>query len=111
MKLKKSIKLELLVHYGFETSNNFNGLEKYHVRDLNNGSWSIIISNNRDIFIASYRFFNNENSCTTKIIDNPKIVKKYIKDLLEDNLIEGIFVPPKGQMMIKMNGNISTKNV
>ena len=109
MKLKESIKLELLVHYGYETSDNFNGLEKYHVRDLNNGSWSIIISNNRDIFIASYRFFNNENSCTTKIIDNLKIVKKYIKDLLEDNLIEGIFIPPDGQLMIAKNGKIIEK--
>lgn len=109
MKLKKSIKLESLIYFGYETSDNFSGLEKYHVRNLKNGSWSIIVDNNRNIFIASYKFFNNENSCTTRIIDNSKIVKRYIKDLLESNLIEDFFVPPKGQMMIKMNGKISMK--
>ena len=110
MKLKKDIKLESLVHYGYETSDNFLGLEKYHVRDFNNGSWSVIVDNDSNVFIASYRFFNNENSCTIKIIDNIKMVKGYIKDLLEANLIEGIFVPPKGQMIIKTNGTISAKN-
>lgn len=110
MKLKKSIKLESLIHYGYETSDNFHGVEKYHVRDLKDGSWSIIITNDREIFIASYKFFNNECSCITKIIDNSKVIKRYIKDLLEANFIEGIFVPPKEQMQLGIDGKIHVRN-
>lgn len=109
MRLKKSIALESLIKYGYETSDNFYGLEKYHVRDLKNGSWSIIVSNDRNIFIASYKFYNDGNSCTTRIIDNPKIVKRYINDLFEVNFIEGIFVPPKGQLMLRTNGKITIR--
>lgn len=98
-KIKKNIDLNILLKkHEFELGQDFH-YEKYHIRTLNDGSWSLCVDENtREVFIYSYHFFNEECSCENKIINSYKLIRHYAAELFEDNLIEGYFVPPKGQL-------------
>lgn len=98
-KIKKNIDLDILLEkYGFEWGEDYE-YELYHIRDLNDGSWSLCVDKDtRELFIYAYHFFNEETSLENKIINSYKLIRHYAAELFEDNLIEGYFVPPKGQL-------------
>ncbi len=98
-KIKKNIDLNILLEkYGFEWGEDYE-YELYHIRDLNDGSWSLCVDKDtRELFIYAYHFFNEETNLENKIINSYKLIRHYAAELFEDNLIEGYFVPPKGQL-------------
>ena len=98
-KIKKDIDLNILLEkYGFEWGEDYE-YELYHIRDLNDGSWSLCVDKDtRELFIYAYHFFNEETSLENKIINSYKLIRHYAAELFEDNLIEGYFVPPRGQL-------------
>lgn len=107
MKIRKDRDLKILYDkYSFEPGNSYL-YEKYHIRTLKSGSWSLCVNEKtREIFIYSYKFSNNEQNVTNKKISSYRLLKHYAKDLIEDNLIEGYFVPPKGQLFFDNKGII-----
>lgn len=98
-RIKKNIDLNILLEkYGFELGEDYE-YELYHIRDLNDGSWSLCVDKDtRELFIYAYHFFNEETSLENKIINSYKLIRHYAAELFEDNLIDGYFVPPKGQL-------------
>ena len=86
--LKNNISFETLEKFDFECGEEYE-LEKMYIEDYYNGSKSVVIDKEtRKIFIACYRFTCNETNMFIKEITKSSYVKKYIKDLIKDNLVE-----------------------
>lgn len=106
MKLVSHVSKEELEKMGFEPGETSN-YEKFHIRTLKNGSWSLIIQENKELAIVSYIFDEKEENLTTKLITNENIIKRYTKELNDKGyLAPDYFVPPKGQMYFDNNGRI-----
>lgn len=104
MRIKSSVDLEKLRQFDFEQGED-SEYERYFIRVFKNTSWSLVIEKNREIVIISTTIDEYEN-IKTKKITNQSVIRRYITDLLEANLVEGIFIPPKGQLKFNMAGKI-----
>lgn len=106
MKVAAHITSQELKILGFEPGETAE-LEKTHIRTLKNGSWSLIIQENKELAIVSYIFDEKEENLTTKLITDENIIKRYTKELHDkEYLASDYFVPPKGQMYFDNNGRI-----
>lgn len=104
MRIKSSVDLEVLRDFGFFEYQDYE-YEQCYIREFKNTTWSLAIEKNREIVIISRTVDEYEN-IEEKKITTQSVIRRYITDLLEANLVEGIFIPPKGQLKFNMAGKI-----